>query len=276
MWLAYTAAALAHVVLVLTVVLISAAVFIWMERKVAGRIQDRLGPTRVGGRFGWLQSPADGLKLLCKEDIIPAGGRPPALPPGPVHQLLRRRSAVFLALPFANGWVRSAAGYGRLLHPGRGRAGGLRRDPGRLCLGLEVVALRGDARGGPGRQLRNPAGHVRRRARAAGRHHGPGRHRQRPGRLVSATGSCFTTRSPSCTFWIYVTCATAGVNRAPFDLPEAESELVAGFMTEYSGFRWAMFLMAEYTAMFVVSCAGRDPVSAAAGTGRCRWPTCWA
>ncbi len=55
------------------------------------------------------------------------------------------------------------------------------------------------------------------------------------------------------TFWIYVTCATAGVNRAPFDLPEAESELVAGFMTEYSGFRWSIFMMAEYTAMFVVS-----------------------
>ncbi len=54
-------------------------------------------------------------------------------------------------------------------------------------------------------------------------------------------------------FWIYVTCATAGVNRAPFDLPEAESELVAGFMTEYSGFRWSIFMMAEYTAMFVVS-----------------------
>jgi NADH-quinone oxidoreductase subunit H len=55
------------------------------------------------------------------------------------------------------------------------------------------------------------------------------------------------------TFWIYVTCATAGVNRAPFDLPEAESELVAGFMTEYSGFRWSIFMMAEYTAMFAVS-----------------------
>ena len=54
-------------------------------------------------------------------------------------------------------------------------------------------------------------------------------------------------------FWVYFTCATASVNRAPFDLAEAESELVAGFHTEYSGFRWLAFYMAEYGSMFTVS-----------------------
>src|SRR5215472_14353640 len=54
-------------------------------------------------------------------------------------------------------------------------------------------------------------------------------------------------------FWTYFTCATASCKRAPFDLAEAESELVAGFHTEYSGFRWLIFFMAEYGSMFAVS-----------------------
>jgi NADH-quinone oxidoreductase subunit H len=250
-WTAYTVAALIEVVLLLTIVMLSVAVFIWMERKVAARIQDRLGPTRVGGRFGWLQSPADGLKLLCKEDIIPAGADRLLFRLAPYVSFAAAFS-VFLAIPMASGWVAA------------------RLDTAVFFVlavaGLEVfgVLLGGYSSGSKWSLY----GAMREAAQVVSYEIPLGMCVVVPVLLAGtmdlvAIGDAqagwanrwFLLHDPFtfATFWIYITCATAGVNRAPFDLPEAESELVAGFMTEYSGFRWSIFMMAEYTAMFVVA-----------------------
>src|SRR5271168_5297784 len=79
--------------------LVNAIFSVWLERKVSGRIQDRLGPTRVGGKFGWLQTLADGMKLLVKEDIIPTSADHFLFRLGP-YVALAGSFLAFLALPF--------------------------------------------------------------------------------------------------------------------------------------------------------------------------------
>src|SRR5439155_4250142 len=84
--------------------LITAIFSVWLERKVSGRIQDRLGPTRVGGKFGWLQTLADGLKLLVKEDVMPASADALLFRAGP-YIALAGAFLAYLVLPFGRGVV---------------------------------------------------------------------------------------------------------------------------------------------------------------------------
>jgi NADH-quinone oxidoreductase subunit H len=250
LWVASLFWALVQSGLLLALVVTAATVFIWMERKVSARIQDRLGPMRIGGRFGWLQSPADGIKLLCKEDLIPAAA----------DKLLFRMApyisfatcfGVFMALPWADGWVP------------------VRMDAAVFFImavaGLEVfgVILAGYSSGSKWSLY----GGMREAAQVISYEIPLGLCVVIP---VLLTGTMdlvaigdrqagwlwnwylFHDPFTFITFWIYFTCAVAHTNRAPFDLPEAESELVAGFLTEYSGFRWTIFFMAEYGAMLAV------------------------
>ncbi|EAQ82435.1 NADH-quinone oxidoreductase subunit NuoH [Blastopirellula marina] len=250
-WLGWLLAAIIQAVLLLHVIAVGAVVFIWMERKIAGRIQDRLGPTRTGGKFGWLQTLADGIKLLSKEDLMPRDADPLLFKLAPYISLAASFTA-FLALPFASGWV------------------GVRLNIALFfviaVLGLEVfgVILAGYGSGSKWSLF----GGMRQAAQVVSYEVPLGICVVVPV-LISGTMDLVTIadqqsglfsnwlffHDPFCMllFWVYFTCGIASVNRAPFDLAEAESELVSGFLTEYSGIRWSLFFMAEYGSMFLVS-----------------------
>jgi NADH-quinone oxidoreductase subunit H len=250
-WLAYLGVALLQCAILMALVLTAAAMFTWMERKVSGRMQDRLGPTRVGGRFGWLQAVADGLKLITKEDLVPGEADAMLFRLAPYISFCASL-AVYLALPFADGWVAQRLNTAVFFIL--------------AVAGLEVfgVILGGYASG----SKYSLFGAMREAAQVVSYEVPLGLCAVVP---VLVAGSMdlvtigqvqqgwlsswliFHDPFTFLTFFVYLTCAVASVNRAPFDLAEAESELVAGFLTEYSGFRWSLFFMAEYASMVAVS-----------------------
>ena len=249
--LAYVVAALIHCVLIVHVVAVGAVFFILMERKVSGRIQDRLGPTRVGGRFGWMQGLADGIKLICKEDFVPRDADAMLFRLAPYISFAASYAA-FLALPFSDGWSAQWVNTGVFFIL--------------AVLGLEVfgVILAGYASGSKWSLF----GAMREAAQVVSYEVPIGMCVVVPvmicgtldlHTIANQQAGWFTNwlifHDPATfiLFWVYFTCALASVNRAPFDLAEAESELVAGFHTEYSGIRWSIFFMAEYGSMFLVS-----------------------
>jgi NADH-quinone oxidoreductase subunit H len=250
----FVLAALVHIFLLLNLVAVGALVFIWLERKVSGRIQDRLGPTRVGGRFGWLQTLADGIKLLTKEDLMPEGADEFLFKLAPYVSFCASLSA-FMAIPFAGGAYPFVA-----LHLNVAVFFII------AVLGLEVfgVILAGYSSASKWSLF----GAMREAAQVVSYEVPLGLCAVVPVLLAGSMDLVYIGDRQAggfwnwyifhdpftfITFWVYFTCATASVNRAPFDLAEAESELVAGFHTEYSGLRWSFFFMAEYGSMLVVS-----------------------
>ncbi len=224
---------------------------IWWERKVAGRIQSRLGPMRVGGWHGWAQSLADGLKLLQKEDIFIAGADRVLFRLAPYVAFIPA-VCLFIALPFSAAWVARDLEVGLIFifaMLGVGVLGvllaGWASNNKWSMLGAMREACQMISYEIPlGFSLLVPIMTVGTlRLTAIGEAQSGGFHTW----LAFANPFTFTAAV------VFFVATLASCKRAPFDLPEAESELVAGYLTEYSGFRWALFFFAEYAEMFAVA-----------------------
>ncbi len=223
---------------------------IWWERKVAGRIQSRLGPMRVGGWHGWAQSFADGVKLILKEDLIPDDADSKLYRIAPYFAIIPSMLA-FVGLPFGMTYVFRELDVALVFVLG--------------MLGIEVLAV--ILAGWASNNKWSVYGAMREAVQMVSYEIPMGIALLIPVICVgslslqtigdSQSGGWFSWlvfTNPFCfvAFICYYMASLASCKRAPFDLPEAESELVAGFVTEYSGFRWSLFFFAEYAAMFVV------------------------
>jgi NADH-quinone oxidoreductase subunit H len=257
----YIVATVIKSAIVLVVLLTAVAYTVWLERKVVGHMQNRWGPTRVGP-FGLLQPAADGIKFLFKEDLTPPHVYKPLFLAAPLIAVIFALTSIAV-IPFGNSitilgrtyplqitdvntgllvilGVTSIGVYGVALAGWSSNnkyslLGGLRASAQmvsyEISLGLSLVGvliLSGSF------SLRN---------------------------IVDAQGGTFLGFIPRwnifvqpIAFFCYLMAAYAETNRIPFDLPEAETELVAGYHTEYSAMKFAMFFMAEYANMITVAC----------------------
>jgi NADH-quinone oxidoreductase subunit H len=235
------------IAIVLGIALLHVAYATYFERKVIGHMQVRLGPMRVGPH-GLLQPIADGLKLFFKEDILPANSDKPVFYLAPV--IFMAASMINLSvIPYTANFMIANINVGLLFifaMAGMGVygifisgwasnskyafIGGLRSSAQvisyEIAMGLSLVGVM------------IMAGSV-----------------NLTDIVKAQANSVFGIFAiPQIIgFVVFTIAAVAETNRTPFDLPEAESELVAGYFTEYSGFRFALFFLGEYIAMLIMS-----------------------
>ncbi len=231
-------------VIVLAFSQLNALFLVWLERKVAGHIQLRIGPKEVGP-FGLLQTIVDGIKLVGKELITPRTADRKLFVIAPVLVFMPVLVA-FLVLPFSPDLILRDMNLGVLLIFAFSTftvlailAGGWAANNKYALLGAVRSVAQNVAYEIP---LLLAVVSVVLMV-----------HSLRFADIVQAQERIWFIFLQPVAGLIYLICATAETNRAPFDIPEAESELVAGFHTEYTGMRFGLFFLAEYTNMFIVT-----------------------
>lgn len=260
--LVFAGAAVVKITVVMGVVLLTVAFLTLAERKVLSWMQDRMGPMEVGP-YGTLQPIADGIKLFFKEDIIPAGANRFLFSLAPILSLVPAFIG-FAVVPY--GPNREIELFGVTIKPFiiTDINIGILYILAFASIGAYGVILGGWASNNKYSLL----GGLRSAAQVISYELNIGL--AIIGVLILSGSLSMVTiaEKQAGGFWhwnligglqivafvVYLISAVAETNRLPFDLPEAESELVAGWMTEYSGMRFAFFFMAEYANMILVSC----------------------
>lgn len=232
------------IIVLVIVVMLNTVVVMWLERKTLGHMQDRLGPMRTGWH-GVMQPFADALKLLGKEDLVPDGADRVLFLIAPLIAFIPS-ILVYAATP----WVQQVAGFsfetgiflvfgiaalfpvgilvgGWASHNKYALMGGFRAGAQQISYevpmilaAMGVVMLAGS---------------------------------MKLSTIVESQSPVWNIVTQPFAFLLFFICLLAELNRVPFDMPEAESELVSGFNIEYSSMRFALFFVAEYANMFTLS-----------------------
>jgi len=253
-WPFHVAAMLVVATLVVLLVALVALIGIYLERKIAGRMQNRRGPNRVGPH-GVLQTLADGVKLLAKEDIVRAGADVALFRFAP-YIVFVAAFAGYVVLPFAPNTVPADLNVGVFFFL--------------AVIGLETIGI--VMAGWASNNKWSLIGSMREVAQVVSYELPLGIAAMCPVLVAGTLSVRGIADSQQGWFWnwmiikdgywaivmvpcflVFYIASLAAAKRAPFDLPEAESELVAGFHTEYSGIRFGMFFLPEYAVMFSLS-----------------------